>query len=187
MIQGDQPPSRPTSPGMGSRSPTRNGARRRPRRPSCSTKNGFIADADANWVALGVIDALLKAGHRVIAPDARGHGRSEKPHDPARYGEQRMARDLTGLFELIGAPRVDLIGYSIGAVVSLLFASERDRVRQLVLGGVGSGIMECGSVDRHPDPNEAIIAALTAQTHRSFPSRVRRHFVCSPTLCVATA
>ena len=125
--------------------------------------HGFVANADANWVAPSVVDALFAAGRRVIAPDARGHGHSEKPHDPARYGEQRMARDLTVLFELIGAPRIDLVGYSMGAVVSLLFAGEGDRVRRLVVGGVGSGIIECGGVDRRAVPNEAIIAALEAE------------------------
>jgi pimeloyl-ACP methyl ester carboxylesterase len=130
--------------------------------------HGFVANADANWVAPGTVDALLSAGHRVIALDARGHGRSEKPHDPARYGEKRMARDLAVLFELIGAPRVDLVGYSMGAVVSLIFASEGDRVRRLVVGGVGSGIIECGGVDRRAVSNDAIIDALEAED----PSRI---------------
>ncbi|HVC07652.1 MAG TPA: alpha/beta fold hydrolase [Solirubrobacterales bacterium] len=125
--------------------------------------HGFVANADANWVVPGVVDALLTAGRRVVAPDARGHGRSEKPHDTDRYGEQHMARDLTVLFDLIGASRIDLCGYSMGAVVSLLFASEGDRVRRLVLGGVGSGIIECGGVDRRAVPNEAIIAALETE------------------------
>ncbi len=125
--------------------------------------HGFIADAEANWVATGVVEALLGAGRRVIAPDARGHGRSEKPHDPASYGEQRMARDLAVLFELIGASQVDLVGYSMGAVVALIFASEGDRVRRLVLGGVGSGIIECGGVDRRAISNETIIVALEAE------------------------
>jgi pimeloyl-ACP methyl ester carboxylesterase len=125
--------------------------------------HGFVANADANWVATGVVEALLAGGRRVIAPDARGHGRSEKPHDPARYGEQRMARDLAVLFDLIGAPQVDLVGYSMGAVVSLLFASEGDRVRRLIVGGVGSGIIECGGVDRRAVSNEAIIDALETE------------------------
>lgn len=124
--------------------------------------HGFIADADSNWVSVGVVERLLAAGRRVIAPDARGHGRSEKPHDPARYGEQRMARDLGVLVQEIGAPEIDLVGYSMGAVVSLLFASQATCVRRLAIGGVGSGVLECGGVDRRQLSNRSIIAALEA-------------------------
>jgi pimeloyl-ACP methyl ester carboxylesterase len=131
--------------------------------PPVVLHHGFVADANANWVATGVLDALLAAGHRVIAPDARGHGASEKPHDPARYGEQRMARDLAVLLEVSGEPRIDLVGYSMGAIVALIFASGDLRVRRLVVGGVGSGVIECGGVDRRAVPNDAIIAALSVE------------------------
>jgi pimeloyl-ACP methyl ester carboxylesterase len=131
--------------------------------PPVVLHHGFVADANANWLATGVVDALLAAGRRVIAPDARGHGQSEKPHDPARYGEQRMARDLAVLLEVSGAPQIDLVGYSMGAIVSLIFASEDQRVRRLVVGGVGSGVIECGGVDRRAVSNEAIIDALTVE------------------------
>jgi pimeloyl-ACP methyl ester carboxylesterase len=129
--------------------------------PPVVLHHGFVVDANANWVATGVVDALLAAGRRVIAPDARGHGRSEKPHDPARYGEQRMARDLAVLLEVSGETQIDLVGYSMGAIVSLIFASEDRRVRGLVVGGVGSGVIECGGVDRRAVPNDAIIEALS--------------------------
>jgi pimeloyl-ACP methyl ester carboxylesterase len=131
--------------------------------PPVVLHHGFVADANANWVATGVLDALLAAGRRVIAPDARGHGSSEKPHDPARYGEQRMARDLAILLEVSGESQIDLVGYSMGAIVSLIFASEDRRVRRLVVGGVGSGVIECGGVDRRAVPNDAIIDALLAE------------------------
>jgi pimeloyl-ACP methyl ester carboxylesterase len=124
--------------------------------------HGFGADAATNWVATGVVEALVAAGHRVIAPDARGHGHSEKPHDPARYGEQRMSSDLAVLLDTIGATQVDLVGYSMGAVVALLFASDEQKVRRLVVGGVGSGVVECGGVDRRAVSNESIIEALSA-------------------------
>jgi len=123
--------------------------------------HGFTADADANWVATGVVDALLASGHQVIAPDARGHGRSEKPHDPSFYGEDRMAGDLAVLLDVIDAPQIDLVGFSMGAIVSLIFASTDERVRRLVIGGVGSGVIECGGVDRRAVSNDAIIEALT--------------------------
>jgi pimeloyl-ACP methyl ester carboxylesterase len=125
--------------------------------------HGFVADAETNWVAIGLVERLLAAGRRVVAPDARGHGRSEKPHDPARYGESRMARDLAALVEVIGAERIDLVGYSMGAIVALLYAASSDRVRRLAIGGVGAGVVECGGVDRRQVSNEAILRALVSE------------------------
>jgi pimeloyl-ACP methyl ester carboxylesterase len=130
--------------------------------PPVVLHHGFVADANANWVLPGVVGALLTAGRQVVAPDARGHGRSEKPHDPRFYGEQRMARDLGVLLEVIGARQIDLVGYSMGAVVALIFASDDERVRRLVVGGVGAGIIECGGVDRRAISNESVIEALSA-------------------------
>jgi pimeloyl-ACP methyl ester carboxylesterase len=130
--------------------------------PPVVLHHGFVADANANWVVPGILDALVAAGHRVIAPDARGHGASEKPHDPARYGEQRMARDLAVLIDVVDAHEVDLVGYSMGAIVSLIYASGGARVRRLVVGGVGSGVIECGGVDRRAVSTESIIQALSA-------------------------
>jgi pimeloyl-ACP methyl ester carboxylesterase len=129
--------------------------------PPVVLHHGFVVDAQANWVATGVVDALTAAGRKVIAPDARGHGRSDKPHDPARYGEQRMARDLAVLLDTIDVSHVDLVGYSMGAIVALIFSSEEERVRRLVVGGVGSGVIECGGVDRRTVSNESIIHALS--------------------------
>lgn len=125
--------------------------------------HGFVADAQSNWVATGIVDALVAAGRKVIAPDARGHGHSEKPHDPARYGEQRMARDLAVLLDQVGVRAVDLVGYSMGAIVALILSSRDRRVRRLVVGGVGSGVIECGGVDRRAVSNESIIQALDAE------------------------
>src|SRR5277367_4077832 len=131
--------------------------------PPVVLHHGFVADAEANWVIPGVVDALVAAGLRVIAPDARGHGSSEKPHDPARYGEERMARDLGVLLDVIEVPEIDLVGYSMGAIVSLIYASGGERVRRLVVGGGGSGVVECGGVDRRAVSNESIIEALMAE------------------------
>ena len=92
--------------------------------PPVVLHHGFVVDANTNWVAPGIVDALLGAGRRVLAPDARGHGQSGKPHDRDSYGEQRMARDLAVLLDVSGEPQIDLVGYSMGAIVSLIFASE---------------------------------------------------------------
>jgi pimeloyl-ACP methyl ester carboxylesterase len=144
--------------------------------PPVVLHHGFVAHARANWEAPGVVDALLRAGRQVVGPDARGHGDSQKPHDPAAYGEQRMARDLAALIDLLGAAQIDLVGYSMGAVVALLLAAEDARVRRLVVGGVGSGIIECGGVDRRTLANDSIIEALQAKDAEALTDRGARAF-----------
>jgi pimeloyl-ACP methyl ester carboxylesterase len=131
-------------------------------RPPVLLHHGFVADANLNWVGPGVVAALVEAGRHVVALDARGHGRSGKPHDPARYGEQAMARDLRQLIDIVGASEVDLGGYSMGAVVSLIAAADEPRIRRLVVGGVGAGVVELGGVDTRVIDNVALVAALEA-------------------------
>lgn len=131
-------------------------------RPPIVLHHGFAANAHLNWVGPGIVAALVEAGWHVVALDARGHGRSGKPHDPARYGEQAMARDLRMLIDLTGAPEVDLVGYSMGAIVSLIAAVDEPRLRRLVVGGVGAGVVELGGVDTRALPNDALATALEA-------------------------
>ncbi|MEU4420076.1 alpha/beta fold hydrolase [Actinoplanes sp. NPDC024001] len=115
--------------------------------PPVLLHHGFIANGTTNWVLTGVVDALNAAGRRVVAIDARGHGRSGRPHDPAFYGEARMAEDVVSLIDLLRLSSVDLVGYSMGAVVSLLVAARESRLRRLVVGGVGAAVVELGGVD----------------------------------------
>ncbi|MEU1039479.1 alpha/beta fold hydrolase [Streptomyces sp. NPDC005551] len=122
--------------------------------------HGFIADGESNWVAPGIVAALTAAGRRVATIDARGHGRSDKPHDPARYGEARMAEDVRALVDLLGEASYDLAGYSMGAIVSLLTAVRDPRVRRLVVGGVGAAVVELGGVDTRAVGRPALLHAL---------------------------
>ncbi|MBX9246416.1 alpha/beta hydrolase [Actinotalea ferrariae] len=122
--------------------------------------HGFGASAEQDWVRTGLVDALVAAGRRVVALDARGHGASDKPHDPARYGEPRMADDVVALVEALGAPAVDLVGYSMGALVSLFTAAREPRVRRLVVGGIGAAAVELGGVDTRVLDPEALRHAL---------------------------
>ncbi|WP_238007200.1 alpha/beta hydrolase [Dactylosporangium sp. AC04546] len=134
-------------------------------RPPVVLHHGFIVDATANFVAPGVAGALVAAGRHVIAPDARGHGASGKPHDTARYGEARMARDLGALLDHLDVERADLVGYSMGAVVSAIFAaSTPDRVRRLVLSGVGAAVAELGGLDTRAMPPAEVTAVLLTES-----------------------
>ncbi len=65
---------------------------------------------------------LERSGYRVLAYDARGHGRSTPAPDPAAYGYERLARDLGAVLDALEIPRAALAGASMGAHTALRFA-----------------------------------------------------------------
>jgi len=125
-------------------------------------QHGFAASTRTNWEATGVVAGLLARGLSVVSIDARGHGLSDKPHDDSHYGEPRMARDVIELLDHLQLEQADLFGYSMGAVVALLVASSGIRMRRLIIGGVGEGVLACGGVDTRAVSSEQIVDALLA-------------------------
>ncbi len=100
--------------------------------------HGFASSVEVNWRGPGWIAALTGAGRRVIAFDHRGHGRSDKPRERERYTIEAMALDALSLLDHLGVQRADIMGYSMGARVAALIAMVHpERVRSLVLGGMG--------------------------------------------------
>jgi pimeloyl-ACP methyl ester carboxylesterase len=65
-----------------------------------------------SWVSRGVV-GNLERDFRVIAFDARGHGKSDKPRDPAAYGRQQ-ALDVVRLLDALGIARAHVVGFSLG-------------------------------------------------------------------------
>lgn len=65
-----------------------------------------------SWIDRGVV-ANLEKDFRVIAFDARGHGKSDKPRDPAAYGRQQ-ALDVVRLLDLLKIDRAHIVGFSLG-------------------------------------------------------------------------
>jgi pimeloyl-ACP methyl ester carboxylesterase len=119
--------------------------------------HGFASNQRVNWFETGWVDFLLQAGRRVITFDHRGHGQSDKPHDPKFYEPLTMASDATALLDHLGIKHTDVMGYSMGArVAAFLAISAPQRICSLVLAGVGLGITHTvvGA--------QAIIAALEA-------------------------
>lgn len=76
----------------------------------------------------------LAADHRVVVPDARGHGRSSTPRAPFRHGD-----DLAALIGHLDAGPVTLVGLSMGGGTAVDLALEHPHlVRALVVSGAGT-------------------------------------------------
>jgi pimeloyl-ACP methyl ester carboxylesterase len=96
--------------------------------------HGFSSTLDLNYAQLGTIDALAK-DFRVIALDCRGHGKSDKPHDPKQYGLQ-MVEDVARLLDHLAIPKAHIVGYSMGGAITGKFVTAYpDRVLSATFGG----------------------------------------------------
>lgn len=127
--------------------------------------HGFASSAAVNWVHPGWVKTLGDAGYRVIALDNRGHGASDKPHDPNAYYPAVMAEDAVGLLNHLGIPEAHVMGYSMGARISAFVAmAHPDRVRSLVFGGLGIGMVD-GVGDWDPIADALRAPSLDVVTH----------------------
>jgi pimeloyl-ACP methyl ester carboxylesterase len=87
------------------------------------------------WGENGWIDALAPE-RRLIMPDLRGHGRSDKPHDAAMYGWRQNATDTLAVLEAEDARGADVFGQSMGGqVVIALLHADTSRIRSLAANG----------------------------------------------------
>ena len=100
--------------------------------------HGFASSADVNWRLTGWIDMLAGAGRRVVAPDHRGHGASQKFYAAPDYGPDIFAADAVALLDHLQIGKADVVGYSMGARVALWMAAHHaNRVGRAVICGMG--------------------------------------------------
>ena len=78
------------------------------------------------------VHALVETGFRVITPDLRGHGRSDKPVSP--YTARMYADDLVALLDAREIDECTLVGWSLGATIAATFARQYgDRLDGMIL------------------------------------------------------
>jgi len=88
--------------------------------------------ATRRYVVMGS-RSLERSGHRVLAYDARGHGRSS-PAENRAYGYEQLALDLEAVLDEAGMKRAVLAGASMGAHTAVRFALEHpERVAALAI------------------------------------------------------
>lgn len=82
--------------------------------------HGF-PDGSATW--RNQIPALVGAGYRVIAPDLRGFGLSDRPQDVESYAMPNVISDVNGILEQLSVESAHIVGHDWGAFAAWLFAA----------------------------------------------------------------
>ena len=84
------------------------------------------------------VPALVDAGCRVIVPDQRGYGASDKPGDVASYAIPFLVGDVLAVLDQLGVERASVVGHDWGAAIAWALASlVPDRVDRLAALSVG--------------------------------------------------
>jgi pimeloyl-ACP methyl ester carboxylesterase len=141
--------------------------------------HGFASTKEVNWLHPGWVSTLTRAGRRAIALDNRGHGASAKLYDPAAYHSAVMAEDVRALIDHLGIQRADVMGYSMGArIAALLALAHPDRVRSVVLGGLGIRLVDGVGLpesiaDALEAPSIADVADAQGRTFRAFAEQTK--------------
>ena len=102
--------------------------------PPLVLQHGFTGSW-RDWETFGFV-AALQDDYQLIMLDARGHGASDTPHDPASYGLTAAAEDIVAVLDDLGIDQAHYYGYSFGGAVGwALGTSAPERVASLAIGG----------------------------------------------------
>lgn len=140
------------------------------RGPPVIMVHGYTSNIERGFVQPGVFPAVAQQ-YRAIAIDARGHGRSGKPHDRVAYGPE-MGRDVTRLMDHLAIRKAHIVGYSMGAhIVAQLAILDPGRFLTLTLGGAAGRLGWTADDQRRVDEEagEMDQGVLRAQFLRLWP------------------
>jgi pimeloyl-ACP methyl ester carboxylesterase len=130
------------------------------------------SDASKEWDWAGA----LKDDFTLILMDSRGHGASDKPHDPQEYQGMKQASDFIAVLDDLGLDKAHFLGYSMGGGIGFVLACYMpQRFHSFVLGGA--------SAEDSDEPNplipifeqgpEAVIALFEGSMNGPLPSNWR--------------
>ncbi len=97
------------------------------------------------------VPALVDAGFKVIVPDLRGYGQSDKPAAVEAYGMPMLVGDVLGVMWHVGVERAHVVGHDWGAAIAwAIGALADDRVDHLVALSVGHpATMRAGGFEQY--------------------------------------
>ena len=95
----------------------------------------WASGSTMDWRLFGYVDAL-KDDYRLILIDMRGHGKSDKPHDPAAYDAATQVSDIAAVLDELGIDETNYFGYSLGARLGWALAKYApERLQSIIIGG----------------------------------------------------
>jgi pimeloyl-ACP methyl ester carboxylesterase len=84
------------------------------------------------------LPALVEAGFKVIVPDLRGFGRSDKPAEVQAYALPALVGDVLAVMDDAGVQKAHVVGHDWGAALAWALATfAGDRIERLVVMSVG--------------------------------------------------
>ncbi len=96
--------------------------------------HGLLSDAKS-WKRWGVVDTLAD-GYRVACVDSRARSQRQPPTDASLYGLEARSRDVVAVIDDLGFASANVLGYSMGAWLSVGVAQyHRHRLSSLIVGG----------------------------------------------------
>ena len=96
--------------------------------------HGFL---DSSRIWRYKVPTPVAAGMRVIAPDLRGFGESDKPEAVEEYAIGRSVADMVAVLDGFGIERIYVVGHDFGASVAWVFAATASaRVERLLVMSV---------------------------------------------------
>jgi pimeloyl-ACP methyl ester carboxylesterase len=102
--------------------------------PALVLQHGFT-ESLMDWYESGYVKAL-RPDYRLILVDARGHGASDKPHDPEAYLLKRRVADVVAVLDALDIAKALFWGYSMGGWIGFGVAKyAKERVHALAIGG----------------------------------------------------
>lgn len=110
-------------------------------------QHGF-GDSLETWYELGYVEAL-KDEYRLILIDARGHGASDKPHEPEAYSFPNVTADVVAVLDALTIAIAHYFGFSMGGKNGFAFAAYApERLRSLIVLGTGASAQDHAPLDR---------------------------------------
>src|SRR5688572_5301959 len=125
-----------------------------------------------------IIDALTKAGYRVIVPDQIGYGRSSKPIAP--YNLNSQARNTYRILQHGNVHRLAIVGHSMGDMLAARFATQFPKAveRLVIYNPIG---LTDGRFERPMTPVDEIYQQTLKTDYQSTRASLSRYVAHNPT------